>query len=324
VASGATQASTNFLLRLAPDFLVEWDLSVVSSNAAVTTLPPTRVAPEIAASDLGRGSGINPSSLTQGFAANRWNNPNSAFSPSTPNRANAISRGDYYEFSITVPAGSSVSLATLDASLRRSALNAPLNFEWQYSLDGFATTGVTILPRGPVWSVLGLTNNSTFQYQGRTSGSSPAAVEPFDWVLKDVPGRTDTVSTPGDAIPTIDLSIIAPLQNLNGPATVTFRLYGWGNNSTADSNTTSLGRVNGPRVRGTIGVAAIIPSLTITLSGNNARVSWTTNATDFELMSSTSLSPASWGAAGGTLTIEGDQNVVTLPATNTQFFRLEK
>jgi hypothetical protein len=33
---------------------------------------------------------------------------------------------------------------------------------------------------------------------------------------------------------------------------VTFRLYGWGNASTADSNTTSFGRVNGPRVRGTV------------------------------------------------------------------------
>lgn len=321
-ASGANQASTNFLIRLSPDFLVEWDLSVVSSNSAVPNLPPTRVASGITASDLGRGPGINASGLTQGFAANRWNNPNSAYSPSTPSRANALTRGDYYQFSVTVPAGASVSLTTLDASLRRSAANAALNFEWQYSLDNFATTGVTILPRGPVWSVLGLTNNSTFLYQGRTSGTAPATVEQYDWVIKDVPGRTDTTSTPGDAIPTIDLSTIASLQNLNGPATVTFRLYGWGNNSTADSNTASLGRVNGPRVRGTIGIAP--PRLSIQLVGGNVNVSWPTNATDFELMSSSSLAPASWGPAGGTLTIENDQNVVTLPATNTQFFRLEK
>jgi len=323
-AFGTTQTSTNFLLRIAPDFLVAWDFSSISSNTAVASLPPTTVAAGVTVSDLGRGPGVAASGLTQGFAANRWNNPNSAYSPSTPNRANAVSRGDYYQFTVTVPAGSSISLATLDASLRRSALNAALNFEWQYSLDAFATTGVTILPRGPVWSVLGLTNNSTFQYQGRTSGSPPATLEQYDWVIKDVPGRTDTVSTPGDAIPTIDLSNIATLQNLNGPATVTFRLYGWGNNSTADSNTTSFGRVNGPRVRGTIGVAAVIPSLAISLVGSNVRVSWTTNATDFELLSTTSLSPASWAPAGGTLTVEGDQNVVTLPATNTQFFRLEK
>lgn len=322
--SGASQASTNFLLRLAPDFLVEWDLSVVSSNGAVAALPPTRVDSGITSSDLGRGPGINASGLTQGFAANRWNNPNSAFNPSTPNRANAISRGDYYQFAITVPAGSSLSLAALDASLRRSAANAALNFEWQYSLDDFATAGVTILPRGPVWTVLGLTNNSTFLYQGRTSSSPPATVEQYDWVIKDVPGRPDSASTPGDAIPTIDLSTITSLQNLNGPATVTFRLYGWGNNSTADSNTASLGRVNGPRVRGVIGVAQIIPTLTIALSGANVRISWPTNATDFDLMSSPGLSPAAWGPAGGTLTIEGDQNVVTLPATGTQFFRLEQ
>jgi hypothetical protein len=321
-ASGATQTSTNFLVRLAPDFLLAWDFSAISTSTPIASLPPTTVAAGITGSDLGRGPGIAASGLTQGFAANRWNNPNSAFSPSTPNRANALTRGDYYQFAITVPAGASLSLAALDASLRRSALNAALNFEWQYSLDGFATAGVTILPRGPIWSVLGLTNNSTFQYQGRTSGSAPAGMEPYDWVLKDVPGRTDTVSTPGDPIPTIDLSSIASLQNLNGPATVTFRLYGWGNNSTADSNTTSFGRVNGPRVRGTIGVGA--PSLAISLVGSNVRVAWSTNSTDFELVSTTSLSPASWGPAGGTLTVEGDQNVVTLPATNTQFFRLEK
>ena len=321
-ASGAIQTSTNFLLRFAPGFLLAWDFSAISTSSPVASLPPTTVAAGITASDLGRGPGIAASGLTQGFAANRWNNPNSAFSPSTPNRANAISRGDYYQFSVTVPSGSAISLTALDAALRRSALNAPLNFEWQYSLDGFVTPGVTILPRGPVWSVLGLTNNSTFQYQGRVSPTAPATVEQYDWMVKDVGGRPDTTSTPGDPIPTIDLSTIGSLQNLNGPATVTFRLYGWGNNSTADSNTSSFGRVNGPRVRGTIGVGS--PSLAISLVGSNVRLAWSTNATDFELVSTTSLSPASWGPAGGTLTLEGDQNVITLPATNTQFFRLEK
>lgn len=251
-SSGGFDATTNFLVRLAPDYVVEWDVSVITSNTAVTTLPPTSVAPELVVADLSRGPGIAASGLTSGFAANRWNNPNSAFSPSTANRANALTRGDYYQFAITIPAGKTLALAALDASLRRSALNAPLNFEWQYSLDGFATAGVTILPRGPVWSVLGLTNGTTFQYQGRTSGTAPGSVLPYDWMVKDVPGRTDTATTPGDAIGTIDLSLVGSLQNLNGPATVTFRLYGWGNASTADSNTTSLGRMNGPRVRGTI------------------------------------------------------------------------
>jgi hypothetical protein len=251
--SGAFQATTNFLVRIAPNYLVEWDFDTATNTAVATT-----VAAGIAASDLSRGAGIRTVNLGRGFGADRWNSPASAFSPSTANRANAIARGDYFQFSVTVAAGKSLSLATLDASLRRSALNAALNFEWQYSLNNFATAGVTILPRGPIWSVLGLTNASTFQYQGRLSGSPPATLEPYDWVLKDVPGRADLVTTPGDAIPTIDLSNVASLQNINGPTTVTFRLYGWGNANTADSNTSSLGRVNGPRVRGTVATSLIL------------------------------------------------------------------
>ncbi|HEX5219139.1 MAG TPA: hypothetical protein VFZ59_06195 [Verrucomicrobiae bacterium] len=320
VASGASQASTNFLLRLAPAYIVEWDFS--NLGATTTNLTPTTVAEGIDVSDLSRGPGLRAVALGNGFGADRWNNASSSHDPSTPNRANAITRGDYFEFAITVEAGRSLSLSALDVSMRRSALNAALNFEWQYSFDGFNTPGNTILPRGPVWSVLGLTSSSTFQYQGRTSGSPPATLELYDWVVRDVPGRGNATTTPGDPIPTIDLSTVASLQNVNGPATVTFRLYGWGNANTVDSNTSSLGRMDGPRVRGTIGVGA--PSLAISLVGSDIRVSWSTNATDFELVSTTSLAPASWGPAGGTLTVEGDQNVVTLPATNTQFFRLEK
>lgn len=318
--SGPDQATTNFLVRLAPEVIVEWDFSDL--GATTTNLAPTTVAEGLDVAFLSRGPGLEAVGLGNGFGADRWNNANSAYEPSTPSRANAITRGDFFEFAITVDAGKSLSLATIEASLRRSALNAALNFEWQYSLDGFATAGTTILPRGPVWSVLGLTNNSTFQYQGRTSGSPPAAVELYDWVIKDVPGRANLTTSPGDLIPTIDLSSVPGLQNIYGPTTVTFRLYGWGNASTADSNTSSLGRMNGPRLRGTIGIAP--PSLNIELVGGTIRVLWPTSAAGYSLQSTTSLSPASWGPAGGALTVEGDNNVVTLPATGTQFFRLQQ
>jgi hypothetical protein len=318
--SGTDQATTNFLVHLAPAVIVEWNFSDL--GATTTNLAPTTVVEGLDVAFLSRGPGLRAVGLGNGFGADRWNNAASSYSPSTPSRANAISRGDYFEFAVTVESGKSLSLAGLDASLRRSALNAALNFEWQYSLNGFATAGNTILPRGPAWSVLGLTNNSTFQYQGRTSGSPPATLELYDWVIKDVPGRANLTASPGDPIPTIDLSIVPGLQNIYGPTTVTFRLYGWGNASTADSNTSSLGRMNGPRLRGSIGIAP--PSLAIVLQGGDVHVSWNTNSTGYSLRSTTSLSPASWGPAGGTLTIEGDQNVVTLPATGTQFFRLEQ
>jgi hypothetical protein len=318
--SGTDQASTNFLVRLAPAVIVEWNFSDL--GATTTNLAPTTAAEGLDVAFLSRGPGLRAVGLGNGFGADRWNNANSTYEPSTPSRANAITRGDYFEFAVTVEAGKSLSLATIEASLRRSALNAALNFEWQYSLDGFATAGTTILPRGPAWTVLGLTNNNTFQYQGRTSGSPPAAVELYDWVIKDVPGRANLTTSPGDLIPTIDLSSVPGLQNIYGPTTVTFRLYGWGNASTADSNTSSLGRMNGPRLRGTIGIAP--PSLSIELVGGDIRVLWPTSAAGYSLQSTTSLSPASWGAAGGTLTVEGDNNVVTLPATGTQFFRLQQ
>ncbi len=321
VASGGAQASTNFLVRFAPDFVVEWDLSEISG--ITETLAATRVADHLTVSELTRGPGIAASSLGAGFAANRWNNPNSAHNPSTPNRANAIERGDYFEFAVTVEEGSALSLDSLDASLRRSAVNAPLNYEWQYSLDGFATPGITIPPRGLIWSELGITS-STFTYRGRTSGTAREYVHPYEWVVGDVPGRPNTGTSPGDPIPTIDLALIEDLQGLNGPATVTFRLYGWGNANTADSNTVALGRMHGPRLRGYIGEAVIVPTLTIALVGADIRITWPVDAAGFVLKTSSSLAPADWADVAATPTVEGDQNVVTLPATGTQFFRLEK
>jgi hypothetical protein len=310
-------ATTNFLLRLAPAYIVEWNMLVVTSNTALATLPPTSVAVGLAVSDLSRGPGIGASGLTSGYSANRWENPASAFSPGNPSLSNAVFRGDFYQFTVTVQSNLNLSLATLDASLRRSALNAALNFQWQYSLDGFATPGVVILPRGPVWSVLGLTNGTTFTYQGRTSGSAPANLEQYDWLIKDVPGRTDLTTTPGDAIGTIDLTTISQLQAINGPKTVTIRLYGWGNASTVDSNTTGLGRVNGPRLRGTV-----TPSLVIVSVGSAVQLSWPTNASGFTLQSTTNLVPTNWQPVANPVGIIGDQYVVTNSASGTQFFRL--
>src|SRR5207248_2706923 len=108
------QATTNYLLRLAPKYIVEWNLLVVTSNTAVTTLSPTTVGAGLAVADLSRGPGIAAAGLTSGFSANRWENTNSAFSPGTPSLANAISRGDYYQFSVTVQTNMAASLVTLD------------------------------------------------------------------------------------------------------------------------------------------------------------------------------------------------------------------
>jgi len=82
--------------------------------------------------------------------------------------------------------------------------------------------------------------------------------------------------------------------------------------------------MDGPRLRGSIGEAVIVPTLTIALVGADIRITWPVDAAGFVLKTSSSLAPADWADVAATPTVEGDQNVVTLPATGTQFFRLEK
>ena len=233
-----------------------FDLTGLSGTTAPgQTADPTTVA-GISGTPIIRGPGLAPAPLANGFSAQRWGNPNSVYNPASPSLDNAIARGDYFEFSLTVEAGYMVSLTGLETWMRRSALNAPMNFLWQFSLDGFATPGTPIPVVGSTWTALGVTNTSYFQYLGRVSGTDPGNVQPYDWVLRDVPGRPNTTTSVGDPIPPIDLSSIPELQNLPAGTTVTFRLYGWGNNNTTDSNTVGLGRVHGPRLSG---IVTVIP-----------------------------------------------------------------
>lgn len=81
-----------------------------------------------------RGVGINPASLANSFNSNQF---------SSTNFTEAINNEEYIEFSITPNSGFTVSLSTLDANFRRSN-TGPDTFRWQYSLDGFATTGTDI------------------------------------------------------------------------------------------------------------------------------------------------------------------------------------
>ncbi len=64
------------------------------------------------------------------------------------------------------------------------------------------------------------------------------------------------------------------------------------------------------------------PSLAIGRDGTDVKISWPTNAAPCTLQSTTNLSPVSWQNVGVSPQVAGDQNVVTVPATATQFFRL--
>lgn len=204
------------------------------SGTPPTNAPATTVATGITADPLVRGPGVNPAVLTHGFSGDGWNRDD-------PSRATALANGDYFQFSFSVDPSYVASLETLDLSLRRSAVNAPMNLELQASLDGFATPGFTI---------------SAFNYYGRTSGTAPSPdpllTDPYYYMTNDLPGRANATTSPGDPIPTIDLTAVTALQDLPEGSSVTFRLYAWGNSSTASTNTLALGRMVGPMVGGTV------------------------------------------------------------------------
>ena len=69
----------------------------------------------------------------------------------------------------------------------------------------------------------------------------------------------------------------------------------------------------------------VLPTLTISLSGSQAAISWATNASGFQLLSTTSLlPPIQWTAVTTQSVTNGNSYVVTVQTTNNaQFFRLE-
>lgn len=204
------------------------------TTTPIDSLSATAVGKGVTGLRLTRGPGINAAGLTNGFSADGWN-------LSDPSRTGSLNAGAYFQFGLTVQPGYSASLTTLDMPVRRSAASSPMNMELQVSIDGFATPGISV---------------TTFNYYGRTSGTSPAQdptkSDPFYYMHSDLPGRPNETTSPGDHIPTIDLTKISALQNLPSGTVVTFRLYAWGNNNTTATNTLAFGRMTGPRIAGVV------------------------------------------------------------------------
>lgn len=219
---------------LGASFTVYYDVMGLTTDFVPDELKANVDATGVTGLNLSRGPGIKAAGLTNGFSADGWNS-------AVPSRAGAIAADTYFQFGVSVDQGFTASLATLDLSLRRSALNGPMNYELQASLDGFATPGFTV---------------SEFTYRGRTSGTrpfpEPLDSDPYYYMHSDLAGHPNTATSPGDPIPTVDLTAIAQLQNLPEGTVITFRLYGWGNDSTTATNTVALGRVVGPKITGTV------------------------------------------------------------------------
>lgn len=256
--AGAASLAASLLFNgtaAAADTVVGWDFSE-TPTAATEFHEATDVAIGVTPQDLTYGPGIQPANLGEGFSSNGWNRDD-------PGRHTALTNGDYFEFGFTVEDGFRVSLSELTVSMRRSAVNAPMFFEWQYSLDGFATPGTTIVPIGPIWDSIGWTEDY-FTYHGR-SGVNETYVsdEPYLYMTR----RVDDLQ--GAPMPPIVLSGIPELQDLPNGTTVTFRLYGWGNTLTTPTNTVALGRGSGgPFLRGIVAAEGQIP-LTIVSSQLN-------------------------------------------------------
>jgi len=143
---------------------------------------------------LSRGAGINPASLANAFSSTGF--------VVGGTKADAITNNEYLQVELQAKNIYLLNLNTLNFNLRRSA-TGPNTYQWQYSLDGFATAGVDVGAQG---SYIGTETN-------------------------------------GLAMPAIDLSGVAALQNLPSGSKVTLRLYAWG--ATNAGGTFAFGRLVG-------------------------------------------------------------------------------
>lgn len=236
--------------------ILRYDLTSNTAGDPPESSPATTIAPGLAANDLVRGEGLRTAGLGRGFSADAWNNANEWSDAPTntipkdvvdPTRENAIAEDNFFQFSFTVQPGFTASLSTMDHAMRRSAAPAPSFFEWQYSFDGFATPGTTLVPQGEQWDSFGW-DQEHFRYLGRATTTGTA--EDFNYMTTSTGAQGD-----GNQMPTFDLTGFVDLQDIPGGTTVTFRLYGWG--ADRDSRTVAFGReanneFGGPMLTGTV------------------------------------------------------------------------
>jgi hypothetical protein len=156
--------------------ILTWNFNGAAGNE--TTVTSTTKDVNLNAGTLSRGSGVVATALANAFSSSTWN---------VATEALAISGNRYLQFTVSAASGYQVSLSTLDAWFRRSS-TGPNAFQWQYSLDGFASTGIDI--------------GTNISYTATTSN--------------------------GDAQAQINLAGISGLQNIAAGTTITIRLFGWG------------------------------------------------------------------------------------------------
>ncbi len=166
-----------FTGTVTPNIIAAFD--PVGENGDQVTFNATTLNVNLQNSFLSRGAGINPSFLLDAFSANDY--------VVGGNKANAVSDQEYFQFEMESHPGYEIFLGFLDSNLRRSG-TGPNAYQWQYSLDGFATAGVDL--------------GAQFAYL--------------------------TSENDGTARPRVDMSLLPALQDIQPGDPITFRLYAWG------------------------------------------------------------------------------------------------
>lgn len=110
-----------------------WEFNGNAGNEA--TVAATTLDANLLSTIISRGAGINATNIGSTFAANDFTLSGTF--------ADAVTNGDYFQFTIQPKPLYQALLSTLDVNFRRST-TGPNNFQWQYSLDGFTTAGINI------------------------------------------------------------------------------------------------------------------------------------------------------------------------------------
>jgi len=166
-----------FTGTVTPNIIAAFD--PLGENGDQGTFNATTLNTKLQNSLLSRGTGINPSFLLDAYSANDY--------VVGGVKADALSNNEYVEFELESLVGYELYLGFLDSNLRRSG-TGPNAYQWQYSLDNFATAGVDL--------------GAQFAYL--------------------------TSENDGTARPRVDMSLIPALQNIQPGNPVTFRIYAWG------------------------------------------------------------------------------------------------
>ncbi|MXV17064.1 gliding motility-associated C-terminal domain-containing protein [Hufsiella ginkgonis] len=177
----ATFVTLNATTMALPATITAWELAGAAGNEV--SIAPTSLNTNLNTTSFTRGAGVTASALGNAFSASNFT--------ASGTFADAVANNKYIQFTVNARTGFNTSLTSLDAAFRRSG-TGPNKYQWQYSLNGFATAGVNI--------------GSEVSYT--------------------------LTSANGDAQPQLSLAGIAALQNVPATTTITFRVYAYGATAT--------------------------------------------------------------------------------------------